>query len=359
MEYVFEFFGEISSYFGASYISYFLSQAGDKPVRMKLSSYGGDVPEALVCAEKIRSHGNVTIQIVGKCASAATILCFAAKKIEMNNDAFYLIHNCSQWVSFYGSMNKEAIADKIKELENTVKSGEAIDLVLTSKYVDRSPKTVDEITNLMKENRWISADSAKEWGFIDEVIPTDAVRPKDGIKNEIKMLSALGLPSYPSDKEDPAPKKTFEEKMENIFSKFFNKMNNNPNPNPVMNKKFAILNALLKVEGFNALTDKEESLEITAEQLQLIEDSLSSSATALADANVKADTAEAQLTAITNAVDTLSPTIKNAAGDEKIKEVKAIFARIPSYVVPIKREYKEGETDFSDVATDPANFEED
>ena len=51
-----------------------LAQKGDKPVTVRINSYGGDTNTALDIRQQFIDHGNVTVHFVGMSASAATIL---------------------------------------------------------------------------------------------------------------------------------------------------------------------------------------------------------------------------------------------------------------------------------------------
>ena len=75
-------FGTIDRYwYNKNYLKYFLDKAKGQPVRLKVSSYGGDVAEAVAMSALMAEHGNVTVEFISFNASAATILAFGAKSI--------------------------------------------------------------------------------------------------------------------------------------------------------------------------------------------------------------------------------------------------------------------------------------
>ncbi len=350
-EYVFEFFGEIGKWsYGASYLKYFLKQAGENPVRMRLSSCGGEVHEALLCADAIRKHGNVVIEIVGKCASAATFMAFSAKSIEIQDDAFFLVHNCSQWIEVWGRMTKEQIQQKIEELQSAKKSNEAIDMVITQKYVDRSGKSLEEVTALMKENRWMTASEAHEWGFVDSVIENqDKKKPTT---NQIQTMMAMGLPAFPESESGDAgsrPDESFWNKLLNYIKPKADEGGRINNNNSVMRTEEKSVCQLLNVTG---LEEKDGKISLTIDQLKAIENRFTQSET-----EMQATIGERDRYA--GVLDTLGGDIRNAdTVDGKIAAFNAFVARIPVAGVVVRHEYKEGETDYSSVATDPVNFAE-
>jgi len=187
-------FGSISQYwYDKNYMKYFLDKAKGKPVRLKVTSYGGDVAEAVAISNLIAEHGDVTVEFIGFNASAATWMAFGAKRIEMHADGMWLAHKCSVSVDIYGALNADQLEDKIKELKSSKQSAEAIDLMIAKKYADRSGKPVKDILSLMNDSKWIAADEVKDWGFIDAIIPGINKRAKmtDDLTN---CFTAMGLP---------------------------------------------------------------------------------------------------------------------------------------------------------------------
>ena len=123
-------FGSIDRYwYNKNYLKYFLDKAKGQPVRLKVSSPGGDVAEAVAMSSLMSEHGNVTVEFISFNASAATILAFGAKSIEMHEDGMWLAHKCSLGIDIWGHLNADQIEDVIKELQNKKKSAEAIDLM--------------------------------------------------------------------------------------------------------------------------------------------------------------------------------------------------------------------------------------
>ena len=124
-------FGAIDRYwYNKNYLKYFLDKAKGQPVRLKVSSPGGDVAEAVAMSSLMAEHGNVTVEFISFNASAATILAFGAKSIEMHEDGMWLAHKCSLGIDIWGHLNADQIEGAIKELQNKKKSAEAIDLSL-------------------------------------------------------------------------------------------------------------------------------------------------------------------------------------------------------------------------------------
>ena len=224
-----------------------------REVTVRINSLGGSLDDALDMAARFNNHGNVTAYLFGYCASAATVASLGAKKVVIDENAFYLVHKVSNWVDVWGSLNADEMAAVIADLEKNKKDNEKMDLVLAHMYAKKSGHTADEIMAVLTEAAWLNATEAKEWGFVDEIgkglVYNSSIEAK---------LNAFGLPL-------PAPaRKEPQSKLASAFNKIFNNQK-------VMLKQFLNLNSLLKVDGFE---DKENSVQMTADQLTTIDNQL-------------------------------------------------------------------------------------
>lgn len=358
-------FGSIDRYwYNKNYLKYFLDKAKDQPVRLKVSSPGGDVAEAVAMSSLMAEHGNVTVEFISFNASAATILAFGAKSIEMHEDGMWLAHKCSLGIDIWGHLNADQIEDVIKELQNKKKSAEAIDLMIAQKYINRSGKTLKEIITLMEEERWMPATEAKEWGFIDKVIPGTHKKPQ--VTNEITdCFTALGL---------PLPVIASEEKPEsgdkNLVSQIINGIKgvlstgnktdiSNSNTVISMRKEFTFVNQILNCEG---VEEKDGKILLTVESLKAINDAIKTANDAktkaehdFETANTAKETAENSLAAVVNDLDSLSDSVKNAADNKaKVQVIRNIVGKIPGTGTASHQEANE-DNKFADIATDPIN----
>lgn len=358
-------FGSIDRYwYNKNYLKYFLDKAKGQPVRLKVSSPGGDVAEAVAMSSLMSEHGNVTVEFISFNASAATILAFGAKSIEMHEDGMWLAHKCSLGIDIWGHLNADQIEDVIKELQNKKKSAEAIDLMIAQKYINRSGKSLKEIITLMEEDRWMPAAEAKEWGFIDRIIPGAHKKPQ--VTNEITdCFTALGL---------PLPVIASEEKPEsgdkNLVSQIINGIKgvlstgnktdiSNSNTVISMRKEFTFINQILNCEG---VEEKDGKILLTVENLKAINDAIKTANDAktkaehdFETANTAKETAENSLAAVVNDLDSLSDSVKNAADNKaKVQVIRNIVGKIPGAGTASHQEANE-DNKFADIATDPIN----
>lgn len=346
-----------------STVQYMLNKHKNDPVLCIVNSYGGSVNEGLAISKLFEEHGDVVVRFIGCCASAATWMAFGAKSVEIAEDALFLVHQCSNLVAIYKSMKVEDIDATIKKLESMKKSQEAINLIIAKKYADRIPegKTLEDVLQLMAEERWMTANETKEWGFVDKVIPGINRMTKDA-QNLVTMNCAslnLPVPHFEEPKEEtsvvsqiidgiknllhPENKGTEEnasEEPEIHSTEKEQTVSNNQNKQSSMNKKFINLIALLAIAN-DATTDEEKGVTLAHEQLQLIENAL---------ANAKAK--EQTLKDVEDALDAVSDNVKKMEGvKNKALALAGLVDKFPSQA-PAGNMVPEGNSDTKQNALD-------
>lgn len=159
---------------------------------INIKSYGGDLFEALAIYDFIRNiEKPVTTKIVGSTASAGTIISLAGDTRLMTENSKYLIHK--PMISLSG--NSDDFKQNVEEVLNHL---ESLDKQLINLYESRSNLKYETILALMQEEKFISAEEALEYGFIDEIIKTQ----KDmKIKNEKKDQDPVVNPEVETGKE--------------------------------------------------------------------------------------------------------------------------------------------------------------
>lgn len=344
-EYIIDLFGDITNWgYSRNYIKYYLDQAGKNPVRLRVTSFGGNVNEAIAISKLLEEHGDVTVEFIGFNASAVTWMAFGAKRIVAYEDTLWLAHKSSVAVSFYGAFNADSIEEKIKELQNKKQMAEALDLIIAKKYADYTGKTIEEIFGLMGESKWLTAQEAKDWGFVNEVLPGKMNKNSSAATN---LFEAMGLPPVPEVKTDNTKEDTLVNRIVDGIKGIFKNDDTNHDKiiNTVMNKEFLSVNKVLNIEGFEVADNK---VTLTVEQMKIIN-------TALTNAGQKIDQADNKYNGLLAKIDGLSDVVKNAADeDAKIEAIRDIVNKIPASVVNDNNGGK-GNRTFNDVAVDPIN----
>jgi ATP-dependent Clp protease, protease subunit len=127
---------------------------------VELKSNGGDLLEAFAIHDAIKNlSSRVTVKIVGASASAATVIASGADIIEISENSRYLVHNAMTFVQG----NKEELKDAYDQLAS-------MDNQILNIYVKRTGKSKEVLSELMQQEKWLTAEDALEWGFVDKII---------------------------------------------------------------------------------------------------------------------------------------------------------------------------------------------
>ena len=265
--------------YSKNYIRSQMSGFKNKPVSVRISSLGGSVDDALDIRQQFQDHGDVTCYLFGYVASAATILATGAKKTCMSKYAFYLIHKVSNWIDAWGSYNADQIQRLIDDLKANKLENDKMDLVLANLYAAKCKKKVSDILPILKEGRWLTAQEALEYGFVDEIIEEGTrLNFDDSMKARFNMYQLPALPAMGNDTEVLE-----EESAPNWFNNFMNKFfkvqksdvatqaQNKPlNLSIQMKKDYQKVNSILNIEGVEV--DKDGKVTLTEEQVKALND---------------------------------------------------------------------------------------
>lgn len=140
-------------------INAMLSAITAKNITINVSSLGGDVNHAFAIHDLLKmKNANVTAKIIGMTASAGTVIALGANKVHMSENALFLVHNASTF-----AMGK---ADDMRAAAEVL---DTVDNRLVAIYKNKTGKKKSEILNLMEEEKWITAEEAKDFGFVDKI----------------------------------------------------------------------------------------------------------------------------------------------------------------------------------------------
>ena len=181
----------------ANYVLERLRELKGRPVRVYVSSYGGNVADAFRIQQAFREHGDVTCYLVSFVASAATLLTLGAKRIVLDPSCLYLAHKCSYYIVEFGQMNEDDLREAIERLSKNAEDLVTIDRVAANLYAARSGKTEEEMVAIMKEARWLSCDEVLRLGLADEVQTIVSADSQIAQALALANISALGLPDIP------------------------------------------------------------------------------------------------------------------------------------------------------------------
>jgi ATP-dependent protease ClpP protease subunit len=260
-----------------SYVRQSLAGYKDKPVNVRISSLGGDVAHGLDIRQQFIDHGQVTAYLYGCVASSATIIALGAKKVCMSKYGMFLVHKVSNWVDEWGTYNADQIQEIIEKLRQTKEDNDKFDLVLANIYADKCKKKVDDILDVLKAGKWMTAQEALDYGFIDEIIE-ETDEPKMNYAGLTNKISRFGYPALPENlvgNQKESLLHSILNKVQDIFDEMgknrTGKENNQDNQNQMNmtdRKDFTRVNAIL---GCESLAFSEEGTVLNEKQMQQIE----------------------------------------------------------------------------------------
>ena len=139
-----------------------ITAAKNKPLKLRLNSYGGDAMAAKEIYAALAGYaGGVEIIVESIAASAASTIAMAGA-CRMHSGALMMLH-CA-------STQTEGNAE---DHEKAVKMLDAVDRSIAQIYADKSGKALDEVLAWMSAETWLTAEEALAYGLIDEVIHAD------------------------------------------------------------------------------------------------------------------------------------------------------------------------------------------
>lgn len=140
-------------------------------IELIISSYGGDLDHALAVYKLLKPISDkITAKVIGKVASAATVILLAADKRIADQDAELLIH--------FPSTELRGTADELEETAMELR-----------KYESKLKEIYSGIAGaetLLKEERWLTAKEALEAGLITEIEQTT---PLSALKRALVLNS--------------------------------------------------------------------------------------------------------------------------------------------------------------------------
>ncbi len=211
-----------------------------KDLAVHINSPGGDVFAAQAIYNQLKNYtGKVTMYIDGMCASAATIIACAGDSVIMPTNTIYMIHNPKSAMLGYFDAPQ---LDKLSASLTTVKQ------TIVNVYMARVKGVLSEVQlkHKMDNEEWMTAQMAKEYGFVDEVV--EAIPIENRLEGNMLFLNSVSCQldrfqnaarlreiidnSTPKRSENPMTDNEFMKKLQGFVAGFTNSQPNNTPPAP-------------------------------------------------------------------------------------------------------------------------------
>jgi ATP-dependent Clp protease protease subunit len=166
------FFGEVDDWgFASDFFAETLAQNEGEELEFLINSPGGAVFEGINIASILqRREGKTITTATGLAASIATVILLAGDVVQMDKDAFLMIHDA--WAYEAGDAKElrktarllDKISAQIAEIytEQIAKAGKLID--------GDKEKTRSKMRELMRAETWLTAQEALNIGLIDRIV---------------------------------------------------------------------------------------------------------------------------------------------------------------------------------------------
>lgn len=152
-----------------------------KSINVHINSGGGDVFESIAICNLLKQHdADINVFVDALAGSGASVVSMSGKKIFMPKNAMMMIHKA--WT--YTSGNSD-------DLRKTAEDLDKIDIAVKASYEDRFVGTDEELSDLVKEESWLTAEECLAFGFCDEIIEEKTEEPpqvkaKENLFNKYK-----------------------------------------------------------------------------------------------------------------------------------------------------------------------------
>lgn len=153
-------YGDIGWEVTASQFARDFSQITANAIDVHINSQGGYVNDGTAIYTLLRNSGKtINVQIDGNALSIAAYIAMAGDTVAMAQDGFFLVHKAL--AGAWG--NSDDLQETIDHLEQTNE-------VIANRFAAKTGKTKEEMLELMDEDRYLTANEAKEYGFVDTIL---------------------------------------------------------------------------------------------------------------------------------------------------------------------------------------------
>lgn len=137
-------------------------KSGAKSLKLRINSPGGSVWQAVAMKTMVEMSGfdNITVDIEGLCASAATFfVCLPGARVRIAKGSEFMIHNPRAYAG-------GTAADFQKHAERLGK----METDQHAMYAQRTGQSEEQIKAWMDGETWFTAEEAVSYGFADEIM---------------------------------------------------------------------------------------------------------------------------------------------------------------------------------------------
>lgn len=162
-------------------------------VNVHINSYGGDVSEGVAIYTALRNCGRtVNTYVDGFACSIASVVLMAGERRVMGPASLVMVHD--PWMKATGNA---------EELRKAAEDLDVIGQASRAAYMGRVAISAEELDRLMREETWLGAEQAVEYGFATEVAADpDENRPSQHVRDRMVRMLAGPADKAPGQRVD-------------------------------------------------------------------------------------------------------------------------------------------------------------
>lgn len=136
---------------------------------LRLNTPGGDVFTGNALFNMLRETGaSITVYVDGVAASMGSLIAMVGEPVVMASNAMMMIHNPAA----YAHGDSKAMR-RMNQLLDSLKAG------MVSEYAKKSGLSAEEVSDMMEDETWMTAEDAVAYGFADSIGPEKEVHAVD------------------------------------------------------------------------------------------------------------------------------------------------------------------------------------
>lgn len=160
-----------------------LNKFKGKPVNVWIDSYGGSVFAAVSIYNALREHGQITTIIDGKAMSAGFTIALAGDTVKMSMGALAMAHNPLAEPGMANAEDLRRVADVLDKVKDT----------MLNIYQAKSNLSREKLSEIMSAETYMTAQDAKELGFVDEIYENGPNQVKAKGFNRLAIVNSAQL----------------------------------------------------------------------------------------------------------------------------------------------------------------------
>ena len=152
-------------------------------ITIHMNSIGGDAFASIAIYNRLKAlKAEKTVIVDGVAMSGGSLIMCAADTVQANPSSLIMVHQC--WTYYYDRVNADALTAAAEKLA-------AIDRSQAEIYMTKTGKTMDEVLEIMRGEKYMTGREAMELGFVDELVDED-INPDISVSADHRTMFVRG-----------------------------------------------------------------------------------------------------------------------------------------------------------------------